>query len=49
MKLLKLTLLFAMLGFAAPMITACDQQEGPMEEMGESIDEAVEDIDDNVQ
>lgn len=27
---------------------ACDRQEGPMEEMGESIDDAADDIEDSV-
>ena len=36
-------------GFLASMITACDRQEGPMEEAGESIDQAVEEAGDKTE
>lgn len=48
MKVLKLSLLFVMLGVTTPMIAACDQNKGPAEEMGESIDEAVEEVNDEI-
>lgn len=29
--------------------TGCDSNDGPMEEVGESIDEAVDDVDDTIE
>lgn len=36
-------------GFLAATVTACDRQEGPMEEAGESIDQAVEEAGDKTE
>lgn len=42
-------LLFAaMIGIGASTLAACEKQEGPLEEVGEEVDEAVEDAKDKV-
>ena len=38
----------AMLGIAASTLAACQKKEGPMEEIGEEIDEAVDNAKDAV-
>ena len=47
MKAVKLPILWLMFaGTAAPLLTACD--EGPLEEAGEEIDDAVDDVEDEI-
>jgi predicted small secreted protein len=42
-------LVAAALGLAAiPFVAACDTNEGPLEEAGEEIDEAADDVEDAV-
>ena len=47
MKTLKQTILWLLFaGAAAPILTACD--EGPLEEAGEEIDDAIDDAKDKI-
>lgn len=46
MKTLKLPILWLLLAGAAVPLTACE--EGPLEEAGEEIDEAVDDVEDEI-
>tara|TARA_E500000305_G_scaffold19140_1_gene14265 strand:+ start:1686 stop:1844 length:159 start_codon:yes stop_codon:yes gene_type:complete len=48
MEQLKKTILVAAFSLPLMFVAACDQ-DGPMEEAGESLDEATEDLDDSFQ
>jgi len=48
MEQLKNTILAAAFTLPLMLVAACDQ-DGPMEEAGESLDEAAEDLDDSFQ
>ncbi len=46
-KDLRTWLIAAALGFTAvPLVAACDTNQGPLEEAGEELDEAADDVED---
>jgi len=42
-KWLRTTAVILGLGLVAPVLTACEEEKGPMEQLGENADEAVND------
>ncbi len=49
MNSLKLMFALLLLGCAMPVVTACDQDEGTFEEMGEKLDQTGEELREDIQ